>query len=581
LRVNKRDDINMKNFEISYILSDIADMLEISGENYFKVQAYRKAARAVKKLNVEMQDFIVKSSPKEIDGIGEVISEKILDILSTGTCRCYEDFKERFPRVLLDMLKISGLGAKRIKVIYDALKISSIDELEKAAKNNLIRILPGMGAKTELSILKGIKMIKNSAGKLTLAQALIIADDTISFLESMPEVEKADYTGVLRRRVEMSDSIDLLVSSYLPNNVIVSFIQFPKISEVIDKNPKRLIAIHDLGIRIDLRVVKPTHYISSMQKFTGCQAHYDIMCSLAEKKGYFINEYGIDTIGKLKPVQKSEVELYNRIGIPYIIPELRENRGEIQAAIDGNLPKVVEIGDIRGDIHVHTDWSDGTDSIESMVEYAISLGYDYIAITDHSKSLKIAGGLEEERLFEQRKLINKLNKSLNGFRILSGIEVDILSDDILDFDDTILGGLDLVIASIHTGFRQDKRKITNRILSACENPHVHIIAHPTGRILGRREPYDVDIDAIISKAAETGTILEINSSPDRLDLNDKMAKKAKDMGVKISVATDAHGTEELKDIKYGVWVARRGWLEKNDIVNTMPLNDLLKELKKN
>jgi DNA polymerase (family 10) len=571
----------MRNFEISYILSDIADMLEIRGENYFKVQAYRKAGRSIKNLNVEMEDFIKESSPEKIDGIGKAISGKIIEIMATGTCRYYEDLKKHFPRVLVDMLKIPGLGAKRIRVIYDALKISSIDELEKAARTNLIRALPGMGARTELSILKGINMIKNGAVKLTLAHALIIAEDIISNLESMPEVEKADYVGGLRRRVEMSDDIDILVSSNSPKQVIDNFVQFPKLFKVIHKEPKRIITLHDLGISVDIRIVNATQYISSMQKFTGCQAHFDIMCSLAEKKEYDINDYGIVTTSKFKSEPKSEAELYKRIGIPYIIPELRENRGEIQAAIDGQLPDVIEIDDIRGDIHVHSDWSDGADSIQSMAEYAISLGYDYIAITDHSKSLKIARGLNEDRLFEQRKLINKLNESLNGFRILSGIEVDILSDDILDFDDTVLGGLDLVIASIHTGFRQDKRKITHRILSACENPHVDIIAHPTGRILGRRDPYDVDIDAIISKAAETGTILEINSSPDRLDLNDTMVKKAKDMGVKISIATDAHEKEGFKDINYGVWVARRGWLEKDDIINTMPLNDLLNELKKN
>ncbi len=571
----------MRNFEISYILSDIADMLEIKGENYFKVQAYRKAARTVKNLNVEMEDFIKESSPEKIDGIGKAISEKIIEMMATGTCRYYEDLKKHFPRVLVDMLKIPGLGAKRIRVINDALNISSIEELEKAAKTNLIRALPGMGARTELSILKGINMIKNGAMKLTLAHALMIAEDIISNLESMPEVEKADCVGGLRRRVEMLDDIDILVSSSLPKQVIDNFVQFPKICKVIHNESKRLITLHDLGISIDIRVVNPTQYISSMQKFTGCRAHFDIMCSLADKKGYDINDYGIVTTSKFKSEPKSEEELYKRIGIPYIIPELRENRGEIQAAIDGRLPDVIKIDEIKGDLHVHSDWSDGANSIRSIVKYAISLGYEYIAITDHSKSLKIAKGLNEDRLFEQMELINKLNRNLDGFMILSGIEVDILSDDILDFDDTVLSKMDLVVASIHTGFRQDKRKITNRILSACENPHVDIIAHPTGRLLGRRDPYDVDIDAVMSKAAETGTILEINSSPDRLDLNDIMAKRAKDMGVKISVATDAHEKEGLKDIKYGVWVARRGWLEKADIINTMPLNDLMKELKKN
>jgi DNA polymerase (family 10) len=296
------------------------------------------------------------------------------------------------------------------------------------------------------------------------------------------------------------------------------------------------------------------------------------MYSLAKETGH--------DLSSAAKTLNNEAEIYKSIGIPYIIPELRENRGEISAAIDSRLPDVVELDDIKGDVHVHSNWSDGAHSIESIAKYAMSLGYEYIAITDHSKSLKIAQGLDEQRLLLQIELIKKTNSNLENFRILTGIEVDILSDE-LDFNDDVLSKLDIVIASIHTGFRQERAKITNRILSACENPHVDIIAHPTGRILGRRDPYDVDIDAIIDKAAETGTALEINSSPDRLDLNDIMAKKAKDKGVKITIGTDAHEKEGLKDINFGVWVARRGWLEKGDVLNTMPFDEMYEWLKTN
>lgn len=571
-KVNKRVDKIMRNFEISSILTEIADMLEIRGDSYYKVMAYRKAARAISNLRVELKDFIKEHSLEEIDAIGKAISEKITEIIATGSCRYYEDLKKKCPRVLVEMLKIPGFGAKKIKVIYDALKVSSIEELERAARAHLIRVLPGMGAKTELLILRGIKMLKEGIGNLTLSQALIIANDVILKLKSMAEVKEVECVGSLRRRKEIIDDIDLLVASDSKTEVIDGFARFPRITEVIYKDQKRIIAKHDLGIKIDLRVVDPACYIMSIHKYTGCMEHVKNMYSLAKETGH--------DLSSAAKTLNNEAEIYKSIGIPYIIPELRENRGEISAAIDSRLPDVVELDDIKGDVHVHSNWSDGAHSIESIAKYAMSLGYEYIAITDHSKSLKIAQGLDEQRLLLQIELIKKTNSNLENFRILTGIEVDILSDE-LDFNDDVLSKLDIVIASIHTGFRQERAKITNRILSACENPHVDIIAHPTGRILGRRDPYDVDIDAIIDKAAETGTALEINSSPDRLDLNDIMAKKAKDKGVKITIGTDAHEKEGLKDINFGVWVARRGWLEKGDVLNTMPFDEMYEWLKTN
>jgi DNA polymerase (family 10) len=570
----------MRNFQVSFILSDIADMLEIKGENFFKVRAYRKAAHVIENLAVEVEDLMKETPLESIEGIGKAIAGKITEIVNTGTCRYYEELKENFPRGLVEMLKIPGLGARKVKTIYDVLHISSIDELEKAARSHQLRNLPGMGVKTEQAILKGIQMVRGGAGKMLLPTALSIAEDLISKLSGMPEVEKIEAAGSLRRRKEIIGDIDLIIASTYPEDVVEGFLKIPRIAEVTAKGSTKVSVRMDMGIQVDLRIVEPRSFYPALQYFTGSKEHNTKLRSISQETGFKLNEYGIFESEFDRAIfPESEEELYKQFGMPYIIPELREDRGEIEAAMTGRLPEVIDLKDIKGDLHVHSDWSDGVNSIESIALAARAMGYEYIAITDHSKSLKVARGLDEKRLKEQMELIKKLNQSIEGFRILSGIEVDILSDEILDFDDEILKELDVVVASIHSGFKQDREKLTRRILAACENPHVDIIAHPTGRMLGKRDPYDVDMDLILKAAAETGTILEINSSPDRLDLNDLMSKRAKEMGVKISIDTDAHEKDGLKDMKYGVWVARRGWLEKKDVINTLPLDELLKELK--
>lgn len=569
----------MKNFEIAFIFSDIADMLEIKGENFFKIRAYRKAAHVIGNLPSDIRDVMIQTPLEEIDGIGKTLSGKIQEILKTGTCRFYEDLKRELPRGLVEMLRIPGLGAKKVRFIYDTLHISSIDELEKAAKSHQLRILPGMGVKTEQTILKGIQMLKGEAGKTLLSTGIIIAEDMVTMLKTMTEVQNVDIVGSLRRRKEMIGNIDILVSSYKPEDVINGFLRFPRIKEIIARSSTETNVRLDLGVQANLRIVEPSSFYCAMQFFTGSKDHNTKLRSVARKMGFTLNEHGIyeEKSGKVL-YPESEEELYHFLEMPYIIPELREDRGEIEAAMEGRLPTVLEKEDIKGDLHVHTDWSDGACSLETMIDAAKALGYEYIAITDHSKSLKVARGLDEKRLKEQIDIIKKLNKEVEGIRILTGIEMDILSDETMDFDDDILKELDVVIASVHTGFKQDRDKLTRRIIAACENQHVDIIAHPTGRMLGKRDPYDIDMDLIFKVAAETHTILEINSSPDRLDLNDMMAKKAKEQGVKISINTDAHEKEGLKDMRYGIWNARRAWLEKDDVVNAMPLDKLLKEL---
>lgn len=570
----------MKNFEVAFIFYDIADILEIKGENFFKIRAYRKAAHTIENLPMDVEDLAGESRLQEIEGIGKALEEKIREIINTGTCRYYEELKKDFPRGLVEMLKIPGLGAKKIKVIYDNLGISSIEELEKAARAHKIRELPGMGVKTEQSILKGIKTLKGQGDRVQLAIALPVANRIMEILSGMKEVSKVAIAGSLRRRKEMVKDIDIVVATEAAETLVENFLKLPIISRVLAEGLSKVSVVLNAGIQVDLRLVKPQEFYSALQHFTGSKEHNTKLRSLALKMGYKLNEYGIfEKEGDGVFCPKSETELYSKLDMPYIIPELREDRGEIEAALQDGLPDLVKLEDIRGDLHLHSDFSDGVSSIEEMVKKAKELGYEYIAITDHSKSLKVARGLDESRLRQQLELIKGINERVKGIRILTGIEVDILPDGSLDFDDDILKELDVVIASIHSGFKQDKTTITSRIVNACHNRYVNIIAHPTGRLLGRREPYDVDMDEVFEAAAKTGTVLEINSSPDRLDLNDVNVKRAAEMGIKIAINTDAHGTEALSDMMYGVWVARRGWLAAENIINTYSLEQLLEFLK--
>ena len=570
----------MKNFEVAFIFYDIADILEIKGENFFKIRAYRKAAHTIENLPMDVKELAGESRLQEIEGIGKALEEKIREIINTGTCRYYEELKKDFPRGLVEMLKIPGLGAKKIKVIYDNLGISSIEELEKAARAHKIRELPGMGVKTEQSILKGIQTLKGQGDRVQLAIALPVANRIMEILSGMKEVSKVAIAGSLRRRKEMVKDIDIVVATEAAETLVENFLKLPIISRVLAEGLSKVSVVLNAGIQVDLRLVKPQEFYSALQHFTGSKEHNTKLRSLALKMGYKLNEYGIfEKEGDGVFCPKSETELYSKLDMPYIIPEMREDRGEIEAALQDGLPDLVKLEDIRGDLHLHSDFSDGVSSIEEMVKKAKELGYEYIAITDHSKSLKVARGLDESRLRQQLELIKGINERVKGIRILTGIEVDILPDGSLDFDDDILKELDVVIASIHSGFKQDKTTITSRIVNACHNRYVNIIAHPTGRLLGRREPYDVDMDEVFEAAAKTGTVLEINSSPDRLDLNDVNVKRAAEMGIKIAINTDAHGTEALSDMMYGVWVARRGWLAAENIINTYSLEQLLEFLK--
>lgn len=572
----------MRNFEIAGIFLKISELLEIKGESVFKVRAYKKAAESIASLKVELKDLVEMGySLNEIEGIGPAIEGKIKEMLTTGTCEFYERLKREIPEGLLEMLKIPGLGAKKVKTIYSELNIDSIEELEKAAKEKKLRSLKGFGVKTEQTVLKGIFMLKGSFGKILLSTAQYLTEELREFVKSSNLNIKMEFAGEIRRRVELIEKIVAIVacSENDKKEVVSVLLKFPRISKIIKVDEDKIEVFLDLGVLLEIRIVEEKSFFTSLFVNTGSEKHLAQLNKIAESQGLQIAGDLIIIKGE-NYYPNSEEEIYQKIGIPYIIPELREGRGEVEKALENDLPEVISLKDIKGDLHMHTDWSDGINTIEEMAKKAMDLGYEYIAITDHSKSLKIANGLSVERLKEQIYYIKNLNEKFNNFDILTGIEVDILSDEVLDFDDEVLKDLDIVVASIHTGFKQDREKLTRRILKAMENPYVKIIGHPTGRLLGKREGYEIDIDRIIEKALETKTALEINSSPDRLDLTDVYAKKAKEKGVKIVINTDAHESGALEDIKNGIFVARRAWLEKKDVLNTRSLKELLMELKK-
>jgi DNA polymerase (family 10) len=571
----------MENQKIARIFEEMADLLEIKGENPFRIRAYRKAALNIETLTEDVSTLIEEKRLNEIPGIGKDLAQKIEEIVKTGTLEQLEKLRKEIPSSLLELLSVPGLGPKTAKIIYDNLKIKSIEELEKVAKEHKLKGLPGIREKTEENILKGIEILKAGRERRRIDQAIAIAKSFINYLKNTKGVEKISEAGSVRRRKETIKDIDILVVSSNPAYVMERFISNPMVMEVISKGSTRSsIRTRDF-MQVDLRVVEPQSFGSALAYFTGSKEHNIKLRDMAKGKGLKLNEYGIfNEITGEKLGGKEEEEIYRILGIQYIPPELREDRGEIEWAIEGRIPKLVDLKEIKGDFHIHSKWSDGGNSIEEIVQTAIRKGYEFISITDHSKSLGVAKGLNEEKLKAQREEIERLRDKYPQIKILHGIEVDIKSDGTLDFSDEILSNLDIVIGAIHSGFKQDRETITKRIISAMENPFVHIIAHPSGRLIGEREPYDVDMERIFEYAKSTGTILEINAFPQRLDLRDIYCKRAKELGIMIAIGTDAHWTYQLDYMEFGVWVARRGWLEKENVLNTYSWKEIKEFLKK-
>jgi len=570
----------LKNQEIAKIFNEIADLLELKGENPFRIRAYRRAAMQIEGLPKDVSQ-VTEEELIKLPGIGKDLAGKIKEYLNQGKIELHEELRKEFPETFLTLLQVPGLGPKTAKLVYEKLKIKDINQLEEAARTGRLRTLPGIREKTEENILKGIEFLKRGTERRPIGRVLPLALDIVEHIKKKAPVNEIAIAGSLRRWKDTIKDIDILVTSSRPEEVMKAFVELPHVKDVLAKGQTKSSVIITEGIQVDLRVVEGDSFGAALQYFTGSKAHNIKLREMASKMGLKINEYGVFRESDNKRLGgRTEEEVYKILGLPWIPPELREDTGEIEAALEGRLPDIISIGDIKGDLHVHTKWSDGSHDLETLIESAKKRHYEYIAITDHSKGLGVARGLDEERLLEQIRLIDQINNKLDRFRLLKGVEIDIRSDGRLDLSDDILKRLDIVVASIHSGFKQSKEQLTKRVLSAIRNPNVSVIAHPTGRLIGERDAYELDIEAIFREAKKYGVAFEINAYPLRLDLNEHHAKLAKEYGIPIVISTDTHLTQHFDYMTYGVSIARRAWLEKADVLNCLPYNELIKRLRK-
>ncbi len=569
----------MKNLEVSAIFREITKILEIKGDNPFRIRAYERAAQNIEGLTEDIEVFIRDARLMDIPGIGKDLANKIKEYVQTGKIKAYEDLKKSIPRGLLDLLNIPSVGPKTAKLLYEKLKIKNILDLERAIKKNKLQGIFGIKEQTIRNISKGIELLKRDRDRMTLAQATQAADEFISALKKLSEVKRITAAGSLRRQKETVRDIDILMISQRPQKIMEVFTGLPNVGAVLAKGETKSSVRTKDDVQVDCRVEEEKSFGAALLYFTGSKNFNIKLRPLAIKKGLKINEYGVFRKNRFV-CGGTEEEIFKILGMAYVEPELREDNGEIELAQKFQLPSLIEVKDIKGDLHVHSKWSDGGNSIKEIAEAARKRGYSYIAITDHSESLKVAGGLGIADLKKKRLEIDKINSKLKDFRVLYGAEVDIDSYGKLDYKDEILKEFDVVVAAIHAGFKQSKSQLTKRLVRACQNKYAHIIAHPTGRLWGTRDAYGIDIDEVLKTARDTNTYLEINAFPQRLDLNDMNCRRAKEIGARLAIDTDAHTTEQLVTMKLGVSVARRGWLSKEDVINTLTLEELLKALKK-
>lgn len=569
----------MHNLEVARIFHAVADMLEIKGANPFRIRAYRRAADNIEGLAEDVAILVERDTLEEIPGIGKDLAGKIREIIGTGTFQEYESLKTEVPPGLVELLRVPGIGPKTAQLLHEAKGIDSIHKLEVASRAGQLKGLPGIKAKTEENIVRGIEMLKRTSGRMPLGLALPLAQDIITRLRQIKGVRRIHYAGSLRRMKETVGDIDILAISTAPGKVMDAFVALPDVQRVLAKGETKSSVMTHQGIQVDVRVVEPGVFGAALVYFTGSKAHNIRLRDMARKKGLKISEYGVfkERTGK-RIGGKEEEEIYEILGLPFIAPEIREDAGEIEAALKGELPDLITVDDIRGDLHVHSHWSDGVHPITEVVEAARKRGYAYIAITDHSTGLGIVRGLGREELGKQRQEIATLNKQLDGFRVLTGVEVNIRADGSLDLPDAVLTKLDFVVASVHSAFRQDREIMTQRIVRALGNRGVRALGHPTGRLLSEREPYEVDFDELLRAAREHNVALEINAAPSRLDLNDVHARRVKEAGLPLVINTDTHTLPNFDYIHLGVATARRGWIEKKDVLNALPLKQLLKRL---
>jgi len=577
----------MENREIARLIAETADLMEIASEDPFRVRSYRNAAAVIENLPERVEEIAKDEKRKltDIPGIGKGIAAVIQEILARGSFERRDKLLEKYPPTALELLKIQGLGPKTIAAVIERFRVSTVDDLEKLCREQKLRTLPRMGAKLEEKILRSIAHYRKSAGRFLLAFGVQVAEELIAYLKDGKDgagLDQITPAGSLRRGKETIGDLDLLVTGKKAARALERFVEHPKVTEVLGKGENKASArIGVEGLQVDVRALPPESYGAALQYFTGSKDHNVALRQLALKKGYSLNEYGLfRTKDDRRVAGKTEEEVYAALGLDWIPPELRENQGEIEAAADGKLPSLVDFSDIRGDIHMHTVESDGRASLEEMAAAAQQAGYEYIAVTDHSKALAMANGLDEKRVVAFARRVREWNRRGAAIRIFAGLECDILKDGSMDIADDALAELDLVIASVHSYMNMEPAQMTDRLLKAIENPNVNVIGHPTGRLLLNREPYLYDFEKVAEAAAKRGVALEINASPERLDLHATLLRIAKSKGARFTISTDAHHPAHLANIRFGVLMARRGWLTAGDILNTLPAEKFLRALRR-
>jgi DNA polymerase (family 10) len=566
----------MKNQKVAEIFAAIADMLAIQGENYHRIMAYRRAAENVAALGRPLEEVWQAGELESIPGVGKTLAAKIDELMRTGRLRAYEKLQAQVPVGVVEMLQIPDVGPKRAALFWKELGVTTVEGLEQAAREGQLRTLPGMGVRSEEKVLAGIEALKRRTGRTLLGVAWSLARVMLDALQEVPGVAQVTFAGSLRRMRETVGDLDLLVAAEDPEPVMARFCELDQVAEVLLSGPtKTSVRTHE-GLRVDLRVLEAGRWGTALQYFTGSQAHNIRLRELALDQGFSLSEYGLKQKGGAEIMCATEGEVYAALGLPLIPPELREDRGEIEAALEGRLPDLIEMEDMKGDLQFHTTWSDGHQGLLEMARAAQAQGLEYALVTDHSYGLGVAQGLTTEDLRRQRAEIEQVNRKMGDtFRLLAGTEVEIRSDGSLDFPDEVLAELDLVVASVHSGLRQEREQITARTLAAIRNPHVDVIAHPTGRLIGEREGADVDMEVVFRAAAETGTALEVNAHPSRLDLRDAHVRRAIELGVKLAISSDTHDVGNFSVLRFGVATARRGWATAADAINTWPLENLL------
>jgi DNA polymerase (family 10) len=575
----------MINQELAKIFYEIADYLEMEGVA-FKPYAYQKAAISIETFKEDLGNIYKKGGLKdlkEIPGVGESIALKIEEYIRTGKIKDYEEMKRKMPVDLGELIRVEGMGPKKAKILYEKLGVRTVKDLEAAAKAHKIAPLFGFGEKTEKNILEGIEFLKRSKGRFLLGEILPKAKEVENVLKNLREVEKVEACGSVRRRKETIGDVDFLVISDKPQKVMDFFVSLPGVIKIWGKGTTKSSVRLKEGFDMDIRVVPKKSYGAALQYFTGSKEHNIVLRKIAIEKGLKLSEYGLFRGSKMIAGENEE-EIYQELGLEWVPPEMRENQGEIEAAQSHRLPRLIDYNDVRGDLHYHSNWDGGAESLEEMAEAAMAMEYEYIGVADHTKFLRIEHGLDEKQLERRNKEIDNINSKFkiqnSKFRVLKGCEANIMADGSIDIKDEALAKLDFVIAGVHSQMKMPKEKMTERIIKAMKNPHVDIISHPTGRILKRRDEYEVDFEKILRVAKETEMILEINAFSDRLDLSAQYIRRAKETGVKMVINTDAHQKDHLRFMEYGVAQARRGWAEKGDIINCWPVDKLLKNLKR-